>query len=141
MADTETEYPYPKPIDVERQMSENIRRKDAEREAAAGENPALRFRSRGREEKKIWVFPARADQPIPLLGGGYIGREGAEVLLNDVFINRRLRDGSLVVGQQPVAAAETPVVETVVEEPQEVTVAEQSPEPEPEPRRRRARSE
>ena len=56
-------------------------------------------------ERKIFVRPA-AGRRVPMLDGGYYPEAGMEVRGGDVYTARRLRDGSLELGEKPAEQAQ-----------------------------------
>lgn len=81
---------------LQNQTSENIRAREKELQDRRGNQPPSATK---------WVRPSRDDIPVPMPDGRVIGPEGLEVNANDVYIARRIRDGSLVDGQGPTPEA------------------------------------
>lgn len=64
---------------------------------------ALRPGTLSAVRRTIWVQPS-GNGPVPNLSGGYFPNEPMEVQVSDIFITRRIRDGSLVVVGRPASA-------------------------------------
>jgi hypothetical protein len=88
----------PTGIDLDREQADRVRnRMDQIDEERAARGFAVRH------PNKQWVKPS-GQFPVPDGGGGFFGPDAIEVDVNDIYMNRRIRDGSMLVvhGPDPV---------------------------------------